>query len=59
MSALTLASLLKHGADGSYRRADGCDSWQLALRSGNRDAIRLLGPSPIHRLSFDSEAYRS
>ncbi|MCB1219986.1 MAG: ankyrin repeat domain-containing protein [Planctomycetales bacterium] len=35
-------SLLKHGADGSYRRADGCDSWQLALRSGNRDAISLL-----------------
>lgn len=24
----------------------------------HRDAIRLLGPSPIHRLSFDSEAYR-
>jgi len=24
---------------------------------GHRDAIRLLGPSPIHRLSFDSDAY--
>lgn len=23
----------------------------------HRDAIRLLGPSPIHRLSFDSDAY--
>lgn len=27
--------------------------------AAHRDAIRLLGPSPIHRLSFDSEAYRS
>jgi ribonuclease HII len=25
--------------------------------AGHRDAIRLLGPSPIHRLSFDSDAY--
>lgn len=27
--------------------------------AGHRDAIRLLGPSPIHRLSFDSAAYRT
>lgn len=27
--------------------------------AGHRDAIRLLGPSPIHRLSFDSSAYRA
>ena len=25
--------------------------------AAHRDAIRLLGPSPIHRLSFDSDAY--
>jgi ribonuclease HII len=25
----------------------------------HRDAIRLLGPSPIHRLSFASEAYQA
>ncbi|MEZ5339680.1 MAG: ankyrin repeat domain-containing protein [bacterium] len=35
-------SLLKHGADGHYQRADGVDGWQLALRSGNADSIELL-----------------
>lgn len=37
-----IESLLKQGADGHYRRADGVDSWQLALRSGNNEAIELL-----------------
>jgi ankyrin repeat protein len=37
-----IESLLQHNADGHYKRTDGVDSWQLALRSGNTEAIELL-----------------
>ena len=36
----------------------GFESHKGYASRAHRDAIRLLGPSPIHRLSFASEAYR-
>jgi len=35
----------------------GFESHKGYSSPAHRDAIRLLGPSPIHRLSFESEAY--
>lgn len=36
----------------------GFDGHKGYASVAHRDAIKLLGPSPIHRLSFDSDAYR-
>jgi len=37
----------------------GFESHKGYASAAHRDAIRLLGPSPIHRMSFDSDAYRT
>jgi len=42
---------------GAHYEGYGFEGHKGYASSAHRDAIRLLGPSPIHRLSFDSEAY--
>jgi ribonuclease HII len=42
---------------GSHYEGYGFEGHKGYASAAHRDAIRLLGPSPIHRLSFASDAY--
>jgi ribonuclease HII len=64
-AAIAAASVLaKETRDRYMRRADGTHpGWEFAQHVGystpeHRDAIERIGVSPLHRLSFQSTAYR-
>lgn len=44
---------------GAWYEGYGFEGHKGYASPAHRDAIRLLGPSPIHRLSFASDAYRT